>query len=163
MPIERREIAPKTFELYNTEQMAPPDLPSEQQVAQPDVQAQMFEEMQQKAGFAPASKPQEQQRRAWRKQLQLFDKTLKHNDDPQQLINDQIQGAQELLDSGAVWIDENGDVYGALEHHPGGEKGTRRMLDAFRTWGDWRRDQAENQPELTDAELLNRLKAVPEP
>ena len=110
----------------------------------------MFEEMQQKAGFAPAEKSQEQQRRAWRKQFQLFDKTLKHGDDPQKLIDDQIQGAQELLDSGAVWIDENGDVYSALDHHPGGEKGTRRMLDAFKTWGDWRRDQLEYGEDLPD-------------
>lgn len=141
MPVERRQIAPKTWEYYNygdEPQTAPPTVDEPATNATPS--QNMFEEMQQKAGFAPAAPSQEAQRRMWRSQLKNFDETLRKGD-PRRSIDDQIQGVQELLDSGAVWLDDDGNVFSALERHPGGEKGNRRMLDAMRTWGDWYRDQ----------------------
>src|SRR5262245_5973984 len=149
--IEWRRLDPKTWELSNKPPAEePPTYEQYQQEIQPNA-IRMFDEAQQRSPtYAPAELSQEQQRRQWRQQFRNFDKTLKKEKDPDKLFDAQIQGTQELLDSGAMWIDEKGDVYGALERHPGGKKGTQRILDAARTWGDWFRDQVDYGEDMSD-------------
>jgi hypothetical protein len=106
----------------------------------------MFDEMQQQSGFAPAASDQVAQRQFWRRQLRTFDETLRRGD-PQRRIDDQIDGIQEMLDSGAMTIDDNGDVYTAV---PGvrGKRGNQRLLDAARTYNDWYQDQIAHGEDL---------------
>lgn len=157
--IQWRQTAPKTFELRNIQ---PEEPPPQLGMADQEMVRQMFAEnmAQQVEGKAgPAKLGQEAQRRAWRKQLKTFDQTLKQDfkagdadqwrgDAAKKYSDDAVQGIQELIDSGAIWFDDQGGVYGQLENHPGGQKGTRRLLDAAREWGDWYRDQIAHGEDL---------------
>jgi hypothetical protein len=84
-----------------------------------------------------ASQADPQQRRQWRKQARQFDRTLRKGFNP----DEAIQGIQEMMDSGLIWMDDQGGVFSSLENMPGGEKGRQRLLYAAQEWGDWYRDQ----------------------
>jgi hypothetical protein len=84
-----------------------------------------------------ASQADPQQRREWRKQARQFDRTLRKGFNP----DEAIRGMQEMIDSGLIWMDDEGGVFSALENMPGGEKGKQRLLYAAQEWGDWYRDQ----------------------
>jgi len=130
---------PKTWELHNVVQADTPTTTLPPTTTSTTLPEQMFDESYQAAPtYAPAEPSQAAQRREWRKQFRTFDKTLK-NPSP----GDAVQGIQELLDSGALQMDEDGNVYSSLEHPPGGSKARDRLLGAAREWNDYMRDQAE--------------------
>ena len=164
MPIEKREIAPKTYELYNTDRGIPPPTPITQaaqeaydEIRSGDVAKQMFEEEQrlvkhrvlpsEPAGWNKATSVDDFLQAAqgadrdtknfWRKQASNLDKTLKKDPGNFDLA---VEGIQEMLDTGAIYMDDNGGVYTAFPKR-GGEKRNDRLLNAAGTWGDWYRDQ----------------------
>jgi hypothetical protein len=195
MPIEKREIAPKTWELYNTDRDEPNVGPTPvTQAAQEtydsirsgEMAGKMFEEAQQlerhriKADIPfdqgartvqdflrQAHEAPPKQKREWRQQFRTFDQTLKK--DP--TSDNAISGIQELIDSGAMYMDDNGGVYWAIPNSNEGRN--RRILDASREWGDWYRDQlaygedigpnGRASVEMDNVIRMDRLKAVPEP
>lgn len=172
MPIEKRRLDDKTYELRNTDR----DLPSSQgptPITQAAMDAQdsirsgeraagMFEEMMQaerrsqvleqhkvkgsEGGWQKAESVDDflqsakeatgEQKNFWRKQFGLFDKTLKKGGS----LDAAVEGVQELLDTGALYMDDDGNVFTAVPGR-GGPKRNDRLLDASRAWGDWYRDQ----------------------
>jgi hypothetical protein len=172
MPIEKRKLDEKTYELYNTDRDKPSIGPTPiTQAAQGmlegirsgDVARQMFEEAQVKekhrvvpsepGGWAKATSVDDflqaareaprEQKSAWRKQFSQFDKTLRGKQvDP----NVPIEGIQEMLDTGAIYMDDDGNVYSAVPGR-GGPKRNERLLSAAREWGDWYRDRTQDTEE----------------
>lgn len=65
-----------------------------------------------------------QDMREHRKQIRQFDRGFKAGADPQ-------QGIQQLMDSGAIWLTDTGDLYSSV---PLPEGMNKRLLDAARTW-----------------------------
>ena len=146
MPIERRYLDPKTIELYNTDRDRP--------LMQSFMQAQMTNQtpdqlFQQMTGasasdaernrddqydVSPPGMPWEgvspKQRREMRKQLRRFDQYAREGG------TDLVSGFQELVESGAVVVDENGDVYTAM---PGRAQNGEdvRLLNAARAWSQY--------------------------
>jgi hypothetical protein len=146
MPIEKRQLDEKTFELYNTDRdnaVPPPDLPSpsEDQSAKFDrmeqelMLRQMVDESrgEQRAQATEQilEKPSKGRLREWRKQTKRFDRFLKKASNAEEIA----QGVQEMLDSGAMWLGEGGDVFGSVPIHS--EKGRQRMVDAAGTYTDY--------------------------
>jgi hypothetical protein len=160
--IDWKRLDPKTWELSNR---VPSDTPTTTTTST-TLPAAMFDEYQsQPRDYAPAEPSQAAQRHMWRSQLKQFDQTLKKGD-PRRRTDDAIQGIQELVDSGAIWFNEDdGGLYSALPHHPGGKQGTERLLEASRLWAD-RQDQiiqqygTSNDPDSTKARMEAMQRAM---
>jgi len=151
-----RRTDPKTWELSN--RPSPPEevgLESPAQGWQPSAKAASDQEralMQQMMAAQPeysrreiASQASPKQKREWRKQLRTFDKYLKQGGE------DAPSGIQELLDSGAMWYDEDGWYTSVALPH--GEKARQRFVDAADAWGDrvgiWKNGQFDPGAEQT--------------
>jgi hypothetical protein len=151
--IEWRRPDPKTVELYNTDRAYKP--PRDQPVMQDmymqemsggqvsdreleRIRQQLEAELEQyKADenrFHTGGRPQtaaglRQEARQHRRQLRGFDRYLKEGG------TDLAGGFQELVESGAAWTDEDGNVYTAMPRREGDEEATQRILQAAREWG----------------------------
>ena len=163
MPIEKRKLDEKTYELRNTEPYLGPTpitqaaMDAQNSIRSGERSAQMFEEMmkseqkiqeierhQVKGGGATsvddflqaAKEAPPEQKHAWRKQFSDLDKNLKKGFDP----DFAIPGIQDMLDSGALYMDDDGNVYSSVPGR-GGPKRNDRLLYAAKEWGDWYRDQ----------------------
>jgi len=147
-PVDVGPPEPKTWELSNKPPMEPPGLPETPAMSElirsmtgPQLSQEELKNMQ--TGMAMRERKRwagddvkvarEPTRRDHYRQLRTFNRYMKQGG------TDLVSGVQELVDSGAAWIDENGDVYTAVPHHdPEG-----KILEAFRQWQD-RQDQYMN-------------------
>jgi hypothetical protein len=77
--------------------------------------------------------------RQWRQQIRQFDRGFKAGADPQ-------EGIQQLMDSGAIWITKDGDLYSSVPLPPGMNK---RLLDASRQWAPPMNDDMRSVYEKT--------------
>src|SRR5262245_57773269 len=165
--IQWKKIEPKVFELSNK----PPDQPAMQQALETASQqaeakdmgldeffhydkGMAMRERERPAGPAEARQERLQARttrREHRRQLRLFDRYLAEGGpDPR-------QGVQELMDSGALRIGEDGGIYSSVPH--GGNKD--QLVNAVREWSAWQ-DSMINQygVENDEASIEARRKAM---
>lgn len=152
MPIEKRKLDDKTYELYNTS--PGPTAPTQA----PDLAAKMFEESTNPAP-APKDKPKAFQVREWRKQTRDFLKQW----DKQGPSFDLVQGIEELKDSGAIWSEEDG-LYSNVPLHG---KQKKAMVKAHDAYMDWMQDHGYTEfdpkrggwvkPSLADDEMNSTL------
>jgi len=90
-------------------------------------------------------------RRDQRRQLKRFDRALI---DP---ATDTRQGVQELVDSGAIWLnDEDGGVYTSVPHK---SRDNERFLNAVRDWSAWQQDMINKYGNDSQA-IQDRAKAM---
>jgi hypothetical protein len=139
---------PGQLELYNVppaaEPAAPPAAP---EPAETDLQRQMMEAQmrseeereryyREKNAYAreQASQASPKQKREWRKQIRDF---LSEMDDPRA---DPVQGIQSMIDSGAMWMEEDG-AYTSVPIRS--EKQRQQLVDASDQWLDYHRQQGE--------------------
>lgn len=85
------------------------------------------EEMRARTRERPPSRGK--QRREWRNQLRNFDQYLDAGG------TNALSGFQELVENGAMWVDEKGDVYSAVPF-----RGRSNMLDVAGRWNDFQND-----------------------
>ena len=98
---------------------------------------------------AKAAPPE--QKNAWKEQFRNLDKTLKKNQDPSVAV----EGIQEMLDTGALYMADDGNVYSSVPGR-GGKKRNDRLLNAAGNWGDWNRDRTVDNG-LASQEMNNIL------
>jgi hypothetical protein len=84
----------------------------------------------------PSEEAPPEKKREWRKQLRRFVRSIR--EDPN---TDVIGGVQELVENGAVWADEQGNVFGAVPLH--GERNRRAIVEAVNHWQDFQNYLAE--------------------
>jgi len=158
---------PKTVELSNVnpEPPLPTDTDTVAQtpdqmsgISMPDKEREAFMAMmgayQSPAERARNASPEE--KKAWRKQLHRFLKN-ERTSDPMEF--DREQGIQELLDSGAMWYDEDG-AYTSVRIP--GRKNRDALVSAADAWADkvglW--DSQGNFNPNAPEEYINRLKQM---
>lgn len=145
--INWKRLDPKTWELSNNpppnEPGPSPTPPEEPSVIADMYNQQMMNQAQEDASAVHSKANLAHQRVEWRKQMHMFDSTLKNLDKfPPDAA---ISGFQELIDSGAMYLTDDGDVYSAVRGR--GTQQVGRLLDAARQWGDHYRDQVAQDPD----------------
>jgi hypothetical protein len=136
---------PGQLELYNVPPPPEPTAPAVPEPAEIDLQRQMMEAQmrsqeereryyREKNAYQRewAAQAPPKQKREWRRQIRDF---LSEMDDPRA---DPIQGIQSMLDSGAMWMEEDG-VYTSVPIRS--EKQRQRLVDASDRWLDYNREQ----------------------
>lgn len=161
--IEWSRKDPKTWELHNTEQAAPTLTDPIPQAGESDIQAQMFEEMQGVKWDQVKARIDKQEQRDWRKQINRFTRNWA-SDEKAGRPFDAAQGVQELIDSGAMRMEEDG----AYTNVPVRSKKQReRIVEASDQWLDYQHAQGKTQfdparggwydPTLADDEMKSHL------